>query len=62
MMARLPMLTRGDRAYRHEKIVAAYQRGLSSRAVASAFGMSGGHVRSIIREAGVSRPVGRPSA
>lgn len=59
-MSRLPTLTRGDRKYRREKIVAAYLRGGCSRTVASLFGLSDGHVRWILREAGVARRPGRP--
>lgn len=59
-MSTLPQLTRGDRAYRHEKIVAAYLRGQCSRTVAALFGMSDGHVRAILREAGVARRPGNP--
>lgn len=58
-MSRLPTLTRADRAYRHEKIVAAYQRGGCSRSVASMFGMSDSHVRAVLRLYGVARPVGK---
>lgn len=59
-MATLPQLTRGDRAYRREKIIAAYLRGGCSRKIAEMFSMSDGRVREIVREAGVARPVGRP--
>ncbi len=53
-------LSHCDRWYRHEKIVTAYLRPASSRAVAAEFGMSDGHVRYILRLYGVARPVGRP--
>jgi hypothetical protein len=55
-------LTHNDRAYRRERIIAAYiatERG-GSRLVAERFGVSGSHVRHIVREAGVSKPMGRP--
>lgn len=54
-----PILTRSDRAYRRERIVRAYSAGASSRAVARQFDMSDGHVRAIVREAGVARRCGR---
>lgn len=57
---RYPTLTRGDRAYRREKIIRAYVRGQSSREVAERFDMSGGYIRHIVREAGVARKAGRP--
>lgn len=56
-----PQLTRGDRAYRREKIVAAYRRGDCSRTVAALFGVTDGFVRQCAREAGVSRRAGRPA-
>jgi len=59
-MSHQPALTRGDRAYRREKIVAAYQRGQCSRSLAAIFGITDSHVRSVVREAGVARRPGRP--
>lgn len=59
-MSRAPALTHTDRAHRHKRIVAAYQCGASSRAVAEMFGMNDSHVRSIVRLYGVARPGGRP--
>lgn len=53
-------LTHNDRRYRREKIVAAYLRGGCSRSVAAMFRLSDGHVRWILREAGVARRPGRP--
>ena len=53
-------LTCDEAAARHRKIVEAYQRGLSSRVVATAFGVSGEMVRDVAKLSGVSRPVGRP--
>lgn len=61
-MSRPPALTRVDRANRHERIVKAYQSGVSSRAVADWFGMSDGHIRSVLRLYGVARRPGRPSS
>ena len=60
-MASVPTLTRIDRAERHRRIVAAYQSGASSRAVADWFGMNDSHVRYVLRLYGVARPGGRPS-
>ena len=60
-MASAPDLTRNDRAERHRRMVIAYQAGNSSRAVAIQFGMSDGHVRSVLRLYGVARKAGRPS-
>lgn len=60
-MARLPDMTRGDREYRRERMIAAYQRGASSRAVACQFGMSCGYVREIMRNGGVARRPGAPT-
>ncbi len=51
----VPKLTHGDRRYRHEKIVAAYQAGENSRVVAERFGMNQSHVCSILRVYGVVR-------
>lgn len=60
-MASYPLLTRNDRAYRRERIVAFYQREpVGSRAVADHFGLSDGYVRAVVREAGVARKRGRP--
>lgn len=53
-------LTFGDRAYRREKMIAAYRRGYSSRAVAEQFGMTDSYVRQVMRDAGVVRRPGRP--
>jgi transposase len=53
-------LTFGDRAYRRERMIAAYRRGMSSRAVANAFSMSDSYVRAVMRDAGVARRPGRP--
>ncbi len=60
-MYRAPQLTRTDRAYRREKIIAAYKRGGCSRTIAALFGMSDGRVREIVRNAGFARKVGRPA-
>lgn len=54
-------LTQYDRAMRHHRIVKAYQRGGCSRSVASEFGLSDSHVRSILRLYGVARRRGRPA-
>lgn len=53
-------LTRTDRARRHERIVAAYRGGMTSRDVADTFGMSDGHVRAVLRLYEAARRVGRP--
>lgn len=60
-MASLPQLTRGDRAHRREKIIAAYLRGECSRKIAEMFSMSDGRIREIVREAGVARRRGNPN-
>ena len=60
-MSRPPILTRVDRAQRHNRIVAAYCAGRCSRAVAAMFGMNDSHVRSVLRLYGASRRPGRPS-
>ncbi len=60
-MSRPPILTRTDRSERHKRIVAVYQQGHSSRAVAARFGLNDSHVRAIVRLYGVARPVGRPA-
>ena len=52
-------LTRVDRAARHERIVAAYLKGATSRAVAASFGLTDSHVRAIVRLYGVARPRGK---
>ena len=58
-----PQMTRGDRAYRRERMIAAYLAGKgSSRTLAALFGMSDGRVRQVLREAGVARKPGRPRA
>lgn len=54
-------LTHGDRAYRREKIVSAFQRGLPPVVLAKRFSLTEGHVRRVLREAGVASP-GRPWA
>lgn len=54
-------LTHGDRAYRREQIVSAFQRGLLPRKLAQRFALTEGHVRRVLREAGVVEP-GRPWA
>lgn len=54
-------LTHCDRAYRREKIVAAYQRGLLPHTLAERFAVTEGHVRRVLRETGVAAP-GRPWA
>jgi hypothetical protein len=55
-------LTHGDRAYRREKIVSAYlQRGLPPATLAKRFSLTEGHVRRVLREAGVAEQ-GRPWA
>lgn len=61
-MKRVPVLTHYDRACRHKRIVAAYLRPASSRAVASEFGISDSHVRWIARLYGVARPAGKKLA
>jgi hypothetical protein len=60
-MSRTPALTFVDRAQRHKRIVAAYESGASSRAVADWFGMNDSHVRYVLRLYGVARRPGRPS-
>lgn len=52
-------LTHNDRAVRHQRLVAAYKAGESSRSVASRFGLSDSHVRYIVRLYGAARPRGR---
>ena len=37
-----------------------YEQGMSSREAAKRAGLSSTYVRSLIRDAGISRPVGRP--
>lgn len=59
-MSRTPILTRNDRAHRHQRIVAAYSNGRCSRTVAALFGLSDSHVRSVLRLYGVQRRPGRP--
>lgn len=59
MSHRYPEMTFGDRAYRREKMVAAYREGHSSRHVAHLFGVSDSYVRSIMRDEGIAR---RPGA
>lgn len=61
-MSRYPALTFNDRRARHDRLVAAYLTGLSSRAVAERFGLSDGWVRSVLRDAGVARRPGRRAA
>lgn len=61
-MAAAPQLTRVDRYERHQRLIADYGRGLSSRAVAALHGLSDSHVRAVVRLYEVARPVGRPSA
>jgi hypothetical protein len=60
-MSRTPALTFVDRAQRHKRIVAAYESGASSRAVADWFGMNDSHVRYVLRLYGVARRPGRPT-
>jgi hypothetical protein len=59
MMASAPQMTRVDRAERHKRIAAAIGKGVGSRAVAEAFGMTDSHVRYIARIYGVAHKPGR---
>ena len=49
-----PHMTRGDRAFRREKIVAEYQRGLCPTTLAEKFELSREHVRKALRDAGIA--------
>lgn len=61
-MPRVPrFLTHNDRAYRREKIVSAFARGLPPVALAERFALTEGHVRRVLRDAGAAQP-GRPWA
>ena len=60
-MPQARFLTRVDRAYRHQAIVATYRGGLSSRAVAVRYGLSDSHVRAIVRLYEAARRPGRPA-
>ncbi len=62
MMASAPQLTRNDRRWRHRAIVEAAPRFSGSRALATHFGLSDSHVRSVLRLYGVNRRPGRPTA
>ena len=59
-LGRAPALSRVERAARHKRIVAAYQTGLSSRAVAEMFGVSDTLVRQVVGLYECARPPGRP--
>lgn len=59
-MASVPAMTNRERGERQRRIVAAYEAGASSRALAQQFGLRDGWVRQIVKLYGVARPVGRP--
>lgn len=54
-------LTHRDRAYRREKIVSAFKRGLPPVALAERYALTEGHIRRVLREAGVAHS-GKPWA
>ncbi len=61
-MSRPPILTRADRAQRHQRIAAAYRAGQCSRTVAALFGLSDSHVRAVVRLYECARQAGRHDA
>lgn len=58
-MARTPVLTLADRAYRREKVAAAFRAGLPQGAIVARFGLTPEYVRQIARDAGVLPDPGR---
>jgi DNA-binding NarL/FixJ family response regulator len=50
---------RQDATERKTQVIAAYQAGHSSRAVAAQFGIADAYVRQIVKRAGVARPRGK---
>lgn len=60
-MSKPPMMTRGDREIRRERIVLAYRQGERAEDIAARFGLTSRYVRQCVKDAGFAKRPGAPA-